>query len=281
LDQHIGSFIMHGQGVTTHMLSEREALQESPKFRDFMNYLEEKLPRWGAEIVGREIAVQKSSAWQPLPVSDAYVSLCDSRRKAIGDVPYAGYRMEASPNLYGDRSAIYSLFQLKMKGIQEYRNCLGISLRNHGDGGQTLHMVTGENVLVCDNSAWLSGDHWGGQEKLTSDQQIRDAIDQVLENAWKTFDIRAREVEKLKNVGVKDKQAVHTIVSAVPKRLINRFEEPVVKKEWFEPTLPDFNARNAWSLFNAFTSVKVGKPAIEVIPETAGFRQHFRELLLH
>ena len=63
------------------------------------------------------------------------------------------------------------------------------------------------------------------------------------------------EIQRMKERELSPEAAHHLMVAAVRKRVLPASKLPKVIAAWDQPQYPEFAARRAWSLFNAFTEV--------------------------
>ena len=136
--------------------------------------------------------------------------------------------------------------------------CWVLGLRNSHDKTFPAGITAGASVFVCDNLSF------SGEVKLarkhtthiTRDlpRLVQSAVGKLIDR-WHHQDTRL-SIYKL--TGIEDRTAHDLVVRATdvgvcPNKLI-----PRVLREWREPRHDAFTARNAWSLFNAFTEALKG-----------------------
>ena len=152
---------------------------------------------------------------------------------------------------------------------EEYTWAVGI--RNSHDKTLSAGMVAGSRVFVCDNLAF------SGEVKVFRKHTRhveKDFIDMVgdsmvpIYNEFITIDKRAASY---KDVEVQDNQAHDIIIRAYDEGAIGSRDIPNVLKEWREPEFEDFQERDLWSLYNAFTftHLKLGDPRLLIKRQTA------------
>ena len=150
---------------------------------------------------------------------------------------------------------------MKMFGVMDLNSKFSggrfsIGLRNSNDKSMRLAMTAGFRVFVCDNLAF-NGDFNPLSHKHTRNLQLIDSISIAVDRIQRSFLPMEKQVEEMKTLGLNDAVAKLIIYQAfidrqikgIPKHLMS-----VVHKHYFEPQYEEFEARNLWSLSNAFTS---------------------------
>jgi len=155
----------------------------------------------------------------------------------------------------------------QMFGIHTYRNGisasmgLSIGFRNSYDKSMSVGIAIGASVFVCDNLA-LTGDiavmrkHtanvWNDLEELTITTIYR---------SQHNFTKIVEDAEIMRGRYLSNDDAFRMIGLMYGNDIISPRQIPVVKREWLNPTQPDFEERNVWSLYNAVTeSLKSSPP---------------------
>ena len=155
----------------------------------------------------------------------------------------------------------------QMFGIHSYRNGisssmgLSIGFRNSYDKSMSVGIAIGASVFVCDNLA-LTGDiaimrkHtanvWNDLEELTITTIYR---------SQHNFTKIVEDAEIMRGRYLSNDDAFRMIGLMYGNDIISPRQIPVVKREWLNPTQPDFEERNVWSLYNAVTeSLKSSPP---------------------
>ena len=139
---------------------------------------------------------------------------------------------------------------------QDYSAVLGI--RNSHDKKFPSALTIGSSVFVCDNVAF------SGEVKLARRHTrfiLRDLPGVVsktfgqLNDAW---GVQNKRFDAYKGTDLIDMEAHDLIVRAHRQGGCNATHIAKVADQWMDPNHPEFQDRNAWSLFNAFTEVLKG-----------------------
>jgi hypothetical protein len=132
----------------------------------------------------------------------------------------------------------------------DFRSVIGF--RNSYDKTWAAGLVAGSRVFVCDNLAF-SGEMVMLNKKHTKNLSMNREIPGAV-NRWEDhFGLLCGLTDHMKGVNLIDVQAKEILIDTflgggLPIKIL-----PAVAKEYFEPTYADFEARTAWSLYNAYT----------------------------
>jgi len=208
----------------------------------------------GAETVTREqlfaIPTPKGTdTWFPL-----------SHRTIVGEVETqlktTGFQIGGETHaLSHDGARYFGVISVttKDRGQSDYTWVVG--LRNSHDKSFPAGLVAGSRVFCCDNLAFSGEVKISRKHTKYAYRDLRHltarAVGQ-LGDRFRGLDLR---VEAYKAEPVADWLAHDITIRAVDCAAITPAQIPDVLKEWRTPSYPDFEPRNAWSLFNAFTEV--------------------------
>lgn len=150
---------------------------------------------------------------------------------------------------------------MKMFGVMdlnmEYSQCrFSIGLRNANDKSMRLALTAGYRVFVCDNMAF-SGDFTPLFHKHTRNLDLKDSICIAVDRIQRGFGPMKERIEEMGQRFLTDNDAKLLIYEAFMERGIRgvpRVLMPTVHDHYFHPEHKAFDARNLWSLSNAFTS---------------------------
>lgn len=158
---------------------------------------------------------------------------------------------------------------------------LVLGLRNSHDKSFALGMVAGFRVLVCDNLAFR-GEFFAVAKRHSKKllDNFPDTVAIGVDRVQRHFQPMQDQINVWKNHELPDVSAKEVIYRAfieegvdAPKHLAR-----TVHNHYFEPTIPDFEPRNLWSLQNAFTSAFKELEAIPQYRATASLGEFFGEL---
>ena len=159
---------------------------------------------------------------------------------------------ESQHGLTKDGNRYFGLLQLESDHLKDWKPVCG--LRNSHDKSISAGLVFGLSVMVCDNLSFY-GDLFQFDRKHTAHIN-KDLIERVTEVVAKTEQQNARMehvVNHYKSVKCSDRKAHHIVVKALDAGATLPRRVPQVLEEWRKPRHEEFEPRNAWSLFNAFT----------------------------
>jgi uncharacterized protein DUF932 len=170
-----------------------------------------------------------------------------------------------------------SAFALAREGSQMFGvlNCrngrpaddytLAIGIRNSYDRSLAVGMVAGTRVFCCDNLAF------SGEVKMDRKHTVnvfRDLPDLIYRMLGQVSSMRNRIDEEIAGMKVRElppAHAHHLMLVAIREGVLPASRLPKILEAWEEPIHDEFNARTAWSLFNAFTEVqKSGSPRLQM-----------------
>lgn len=180
--------------------------------------------------------------------------------ETVGDhITRAGYAIEREEyGLFGENSErMFGVWALRNgTAHDDYQMTLG--LRNSHDKTFSAGMAVGSRVFVCDNLAFSA-------EIVIARKHtrwiLRDLDRLVLDGIGRVGDARRSQearIESYKSTGLVDSEVHDLLVRAVDGKVMANSYIPKVLNEWRNPRHPEFEDRNAWSLFNGFTEVFKG-----------------------
>jgi hypothetical protein len=135
---------------------------------------------------------------------------------------------------------------------------LAIGLRNSYDRSLSVGMVAGTRVFCCDNLAF------SGEVKMNRKHTanvFRDLPDLIYRMLSQVTVLKARtdqEIATMKVFPISPQRAHHLMVTVIRANVFSALDLPKIIEAWEESLHPEFDARSAWSLFNAFTEVLRG-----------------------
>lgn len=199
---------------------------------------------------------EPSGDWYPIPHADM-VHAVERAAEASG---WVIDRREYG--LFRDGLRMFGLMLLHPTQVEiaeqqkDYRLALGV--RNSHDKTMSAGLVVGSHVFVCDNLAF------SGEVKLLRkhtrfiardlDRLVMQAMGRVGDSEKK----QQRRIEAYKGTDLSDMQVHDLLVRSVDAKIIPNADLPKVLGEYRKPQHEEFEARTAWSLFNAYTEVMKG-----------------------
>lgn len=145
-----------------------------------------------------------------------------------------------------------------------------LGLRHSNDGLWALTFVVGGRVMVCSNGI-ITGDfvltrkHTSGLELQTS---IRAGIDRFLQDSKEVLQL----VNQMKTIEMDNIVGDSRILDAGEKKIIPWTMVPKVTSNWRHPEHKEFEPRNAWSLYNAFTEAVKTRPPVQQLQTVGALR---------
>lgn len=145
-----------------------------------------------------------------------------------------------------------------------------IGCRNSHDKTFSLALTVGYRVFVCDNLAF-HGDFTPVTRKHTKNFDHVDVIDMAIGKMQRHFEPMKKRIDAWKGHDLPDVKAKAIIYDAfVAGHLkVARKLAPVVHDRYFNPEHEEFQARNMWSLSNAFTSAFKSLPPVQQMSAAA------------
>ena len=160
---------------------------------------------------------------------------------------------------------------------QDY--ALAIGLRNSYDRSLAVGLVAGSQVFCCDNLAF-SGE--ASMHRKHTANVFRDLPDLIYRMLSQVSTIQSRihsEIAAMKARDVSAQFADHLMVEAVRGNVIPASQLPRVMHVWENPRFPEFAARTAWSLYNAFTEVQKSRSPRSQMDDSLRLTMVFRRTL--
>jgi len=142
---------------------------------------------------------------------------------------------------------------------------LAIGLRNSYDRSLSVGLVAGTRVFCCDNLAFSGEAQVHRKHTANVFRDLPDLIYRMLSQIQAMKARTDEEIAGMKVLPMPQERAHHVMVEAVKTMVLPASRLPKVIVAWEEPAHEQFEARTAWSLFNAFTEVlKAGAPRQQV-----------------
>jgi hypothetical protein len=132
---------------------------------------------------------------------------------------------------------------------------LSIGVRNANDQSCPRAFVCGSNVFVCDNLAFFTDMVVLRKHTRFGETRFSEAVSLAVQSMALYKDAEKNRIEAFRNADISDMQAESIILRAFEQGVVNTRQLPGIIKEWREPSFQDFQPRNAWSLYNDFTTV--------------------------
>lgn len=211
----------------------------------------------GAQAVNREqlLEVQTPRAegrWQPI----AHHELVDLVERTIES---KGSRIvERADALSPNGARYFGLMQVAEPDAPEGEFGHVVGIRNSHDKTFPAGLCCGAALFVCDNLSF------SGEVVLARRHTVniwRDLPQMAARAVGKLGDLRLQHEQRVdgyKNHTLTDTEAHDILVRALDARAITATKLPKMLAEYRAPRHPEFQDRNAWSLYNAFTEISKG-----------------------
>jgi hypothetical protein len=155
----------------------------------------------------------------------------------------------------------------QMFGVHSFSNGnaemgLSIGFRNSYDKSMSVGIAIGASVFVCDNLA-LTGDITV-MRKHTSNvwQDVEEMTITTIYRSKSNFHNIEDDARRMKNKDVENDTAYSMLGFLYGRGVFTPRQLPIVKREWLNPSYPQFESRNLWSFYNACTeALKTAPPA--------------------
>lgn len=205
------------------------------------------------EQVAAVATPEATETWQPVP----HIRLIQGVQAALG---LAGFAVQTAEfGLWKDGARFFSVMSLT-NGHNDSEYGLAIGVRNSHDRYCSAGLCVGSRVFCCDNLAFSS--EVTVLRKHTS--RILQDIDRLVATACGRISehrvLQEQRINAYREFAL-DETVVHDLlVRSIDAKVIPNADLPKVLTEWRMKgeRHPEFAARNAWSLFNAYTEVAKG-----------------------
>jgi hypothetical protein len=142
---------------------------------------------------------------------------------------------------------------------------LSIGFRNSYDKSMSVGIAVGASVFVCDNLA-LTGEVTVMRKHTTNVwHDLEEMAITTIYRSKSNFHRILEDAEDMKYEPVDDDLAYRQLGLLYGRGVVTPRQIPVVKKEWLEPSYPDFEPRNQWSFYNAVTEALKSTPPTKIM----------------
>ena len=210
-------------------------------------------------------APEPTATWRPIP----HIELVETLERVLR-VNQIAIREERS--LRRDGSTLFGVLQLAYEDTPDGTAAMG--LRTSNDKTMSIQICAGLSVFVCDNLVFR-GDLIALNRKHTAGLNLRTELAGAVLRFQDHFGRLAGEITQLKAREIADEQAKSIIHDVFVGGLMPLRFLPDVAEAYFQPKLPDFMPRTAWSLHNAFTAAAKAMPISTRLPATQAIGRLF------
>jgi hypothetical protein len=214
------------------------------------------------EQVAAVITPGATETWQP-------ISHTDLIEQTVTRFAGLGWQVAAEQHgLWRGGARYFGVFDLKGNGLDGQDYTLSVGLANSHDRSLAAKIAVGSRVFVCDNLAF-SGEVQVSRKHTT---HLFRALPQVIASAVAKVaslkESQDRRISAYRETEINDVMVHDVLVRALDRNIIPARELPRVRDEWRKARHPEFEARNLWSAFNAFTQVMKGTSPVELPART-------------
>jgi hypothetical protein len=132
---------------------------------------------------------------------------------------------------------------------------LSVGVRNSTDQTFPLGFCAGHRVFVCDNLSFAAELLVRRKHTLHGSERFGEAISLAVSNLAQFREAESDRITRMQGTECSDTLAESLMLRAYEHDVISHRQLPRIIKEWREPSFEDFQDRNLWALFNAFTTV--------------------------
>jgi len=155
-------------------------------------------------------------------------------------------------SLTHDGSRYFGLMEILNRNQNaDYTWVLG--LRNSHDKTFPAGLVAGSSVFVCDNLSFSGDVRFARKHTRFINRDLPQLISRAMGMLGDKWQEQDRRITAYKNYALLEQAAHDLVIRSVDVGVCANSYIPDVIREWREPKHEAFEARNVWSLFNAFT----------------------------
>ncbi len=207
-----------------------------------------------------------TATWRPIP----HIELIETLEKVLRVNQIAIQQEQFA--LRRDGSTLFGVLQLAYNDTPDGRAAMGI--RTSNDKSMSIQICAGLSVFVCANLVFR-GDFIALTRKHTSGLNLRSELATAVLRFHDHFSRLTCEIELLKNRELESREAKAMVHDVFAKNLMPLRFLPEVSHAYFEPQVPGFEPRTAWSLHNAFTASAKSMPITTRLPATQAIGRLF------
>lgn len=199
-------------------------------------------------------------SFQPI----AHHRLVDLAERSIDAI---GWRIVTQHHgIFGDDGARYFGLLELANGASDSQTAMVLGIRNSHDHRFSASFALGNGVMVCDNLDFSGEITLARKHTRYIERDLPNVVSRAI---GELGDFRQKQTERIacyRETGLTDSAANDCIIDALDKRVLPASAIPAVLKQWREPDHPEFEDRNAWSLFNGFTEVLKQRGNLPMLP---------------
>jgi hypothetical protein len=203
-----------------------------------------------------------ATAFTPQPTETHYpISHQDFLNTVEDGLSKSGLTVDKrSYGLSHDDNRMFSLYELSRDNGENgtFKNVLGI--RNAHDKAFSAGLVCGSKVFVCDNLAFSGEIKMNRKHTANIMRDLPDLVYAMISDVVAGWLSQECRYEGYQETSLNQSKTDEIMGAALRNKSIPASKHDQVLKEWNEPKHEEFEPRNAWSMFNAFTEVMKTAP---------------------
>jgi hypothetical protein len=169
-----------------------------------------------------------------------------------------GYKIQAQEHALSHEGARYFGVLELANGHSSKDYSLMMGLRNAHDKRFPASYCVGSRVFVCDNLAFSGDIKIARRHTRFIMRDLPTLVDGALGRLGAMRVKQDQRISKYQQTTIGDQLAHDLIVRAIDGGVVSAPKLPKVLQEWRKPKHAEFQERNVWSLFNAFTETLKG-----------------------
>jgi len=198
--------------------------------------------------VAEVVTPDATNSWHPLP---HYALISETREH----LQRTGLNVvQESHALTKDGDRYFGMMQVQ-NGHSAEDYSLIVGLRNSHDQSCAAGLALGAGVFVCDNLSFSGEVTLGRRHTRFISRDLPGVVARAVGQLTEHRTAQDTRFLTYKTREMDDSEVNDTIIQALDSRAICASKIPAVLSEWRRPSHEEFEARTAWSLFNAFTEV--------------------------
>ncbi len=199
--------------------------------------------------VAKVATPEGTDTWFPIPHS----LLID---QTIGQLEAAGLRIDSEMHgLTPNGGRYFGVFNLigsdGASASDDYH--LAVGLRNSHDQSLVAGLALGTHVFVCDNLAFGAEVTIARRHTRFIERDLPNLMAGAVEKIVSRGPAMQNRISQYKNTEFNDMDAHDMVIRSLDARVVSSPRIPDVLDNWRNPKHNEFQPRDAWSLFNAFT----------------------------
>jgi len=206
----------------------------------------------GAHAVERDAVAavetpQRTETWTPISheyLIDEVSRTLESSKMRIKEESHA---------LTRDGKRYFGLFRIEGEDLasKDYSTVMG--LRNAHDKCFPAAIAFGASVFVCDNLSFSGETQLARRHTKNIFRDLPQVISRTIGQLADKWAFQDKRFDAYRNTDVSNKEACFLVREAYRAGACKKTDAMDILDQWETPKHPEFEDRNAWSLFNAFT----------------------------